>query len=79
MFGTVDISALYVWVCFKKQKRYLQLRVSIIIGAIVFGVSLFNEFQPMKGIGGGMGYSTPELICYPVIWIIVVVKIFNVY
>lgn len=79
LFGTVAISALYVWVCLKNQKRYLHLCVSVMIGAIVFGVLLFNEFQLMKGIGTGSGYSSPELICYPMIWTIVAVEIFNVY
>lgn len=79
LFGTVVISALYVWVCLKNQKRYLHLCVSVMIGAIVFGVLLFNEFQLMKGIGTGSGYSSPELICYPMIWTIVAVEIFNVY
>ena len=79
LFVTVAISALYIWICLKSQKRYSSLCVSVIIGVIAFGLSLFNEFQLMKGIGGGSGYSTPELICYPAICTVVAVEIFNVY
>ncbi len=79
LFVTVAISALYMWICLKSQKRYSSLCISIIIGVIAFGLSLFYEFQLMKGIGGGSGYSTPELICYPAICTVVAVEIFNVY
>ena len=79
LFITVAISALYMWICLKSKKRYSSLCISIIIGVIAFGLSLFYEFQLMKGIGGGSGYSTPELICYPAICTVVAVEIFNVY